>query len=237
MTQTLSNGQVTATSYTVNGLGIGTGVDYITVGGKVAQGTYEIPVNVDVDNWVKNAPAVITLKVVSPLTLNGEEISGEPITVKAGAQDIEIGSDYYAFMDMNSDNSFIVMPAYNAGSGWMQRKEDETAADIITLNYDEIKDLDTFQAHEPKYEIVGELPAGLTAEPIMTRPTGYNGLIYSSDINVGLKLTGELAAGTYEFTVKLTTYTVNRTGSGGNWIRATAGTEVVVEQPITLIVE
>ena len=237
VTQTLSGGSVTGTSYSLNGLTIATGTDAIIVAKSVPMGRYEIPVNVDCDNWVRNAPATIVLDVVSPLTFNGGVITGEPIALKEGAQEIEIASDYYAFMDMNSDNSFLVMPAYNDGSGWMQRDEDATAADIVTLNYDAIKDLDTFQAHEPKYEIVGELPEGLTCEAIMIRPTGYNGLTYSSDINVGLKLAGELAAGEYTFTVKLTTYTVNRTGSGGNWIRATAGTEVVVEQPITLVVE
>ena len=234
--QTLSRGQVTATSYTVNGLTIATGASIITVSGRVPMGEYQIPVNVDCDNWIKNAPATINLKVLSPLTFNGVDMTGEPITVAAGAQDITIASDYYAFMNKNSNTSFLVMTAYNDGSGWMQRKEDESAADIITLDYEAIKDLDTFQAHEPKYEIVGELPEGLTAEPILDRPLGYCGMPYSSDINVGLKLTGELPAGTYSFTVKLTTYTVNKP-SGGNWIRSTSGTEVVVEQPVTLVVE
>lgn len=235
--QTIAGGNVTAVAYTVNGLTIATGSNAITVAKTVPMGRYEIPVTIDCDNWVKNAPATIVLDVVSPLTINGVEGNADPIALKAGAQEIIIASDYYAYLDTQSDASFLCMSAYNDGSGWMQRDEDASAADIVTLNYDEIKDLDTFQAHEPKYEIVGELPAGLTAEAIVTRPTGYCGLPYSSDINVGLKLTGELAAGTYEFTVKLTTYTVNKTGSGGNWIRASAGTEVVVELPITLVVE
>ncbi len=236
-TQTLSGGKVTSTAYSMNGLTVTTGTDAVTVAGSVPMGEYPIPVSMDCDNWVKDAPAVIELKVVSPLTFNGSSLTGAPVTVKAGAQDITISSDYYAFMDLNSDNSFLVMPAYNDGSGWKQRDEDATAADIVTLNYDAIKDLDTFEAHEPRYEIVGSLPEGLSCEAVMIRPTGYNGLTYSSDINVGLRLTGDLPAGEYTFTVKLTTYTVNRTGSGGNWIRATAGTEVVVEQPITLIAE
>ncbi|MBQ4381414.1 MAG: glycoside hydrolase family 3 C-terminal domain-containing protein, partial [Oscillospiraceae bacterium] len=237
VSQTLSDGTVTATSYTVNGLTIATGGNAITVGRNVALGTYEIPVTVNCDNWVKNAPATIILKVVSPLTVNGEEISAEPINLRAGRQDITVSSDYYAYMNKHSDQTFLVMSAYNAGSGWMQRHEDESAADIVTLDYDAIKDLETFQAHEPKYEIVGDLPAGLTVTPIMDRPLGYCGLQYSSDINIGLKLTGNLAAGTYTFTVKLTTYTVNKTGTGGNWIRATAGTQVVVEQPVTIVVK
>lgn len=236
VTETLAGGAVTGTTFVKDGITLATGGNVITVGKNVALGEYEIPVVVTCDNWVKNAPATIKLSVVSPLTFNGVDMTGAPITVKAGAQDIVIASDYYAYMDKNSNTNFVVMAAYNDGSGWKQRHEDESASDIITLKYNEIKDLDTFEAHEPKYEIVGDLPAGLTATAIMTRPEGYCGLIYTSDINVGLKLTGNLEAGTYNFTVKLTTYTISKP-SGGNWIRSTGGTEVVVEQPITLIVE
>ena len=237
VTKTLDEeGVVTQTTYVHEGLTISTGSNVVTVAGSVALGLYEIPVTVRCDNWVTGANAVIKLNVVSPLTVNGEEITTAPIKVREGAIDLTIDSDYYAFMNKNSNTNFICITAYNDGSGWKQRREDESASDIITLDYDAIKDLPDFQAHEPKYEVIGDLPAGLTATPILDRPYGYCGLPYSSDINVGLKLSGTLAKGTYEITVKLTTYTVNKP-SGGNWIRSTGGTEVTVQQSFTIVVE
>jgi hypothetical protein len=208
--------------------------------GKLDLGDYTIPVTVTVDNWVKNASAEITVHVVSPLTLNGEDITAESktVTIKEGEKvDLEISSDYYAYMDKNSDASFIVMAAYNDGSGWKQRREDETAADIVTVDYDEIKDGENFQANEPKYEVIGA-PEGLIVELINEKPIGYSGLTYTSDINTGLKISGteNLAKGTYTFTIRLTTY-IQTKPTGGSWIRAGAGTKVVVEQTITIVVE
>ncbi|MBP5177534.1 MAG: hypothetical protein ILP02_03000 [Clostridia bacterium] len=231
-------GTIRSTSYVSNGITITTGGNVLTVGSSVALGEYEIPVTIKCDNWISGASAIIKLKVISPLTLNGEDLTGDDIVVKAGANNIDmtISSDYYAFMDKNSDAAFICMPAYNDGSGWKQRSEDESASDIITLNYEEIKDLATFQAREPSYAVISGLPEGVTATVIVTRPEGYCGLTYTNDIQVGLKLTGTLAAGEYDITVQFITNIINKP-TGGNWIRATSGTQVTVTYTLHIVVE
>ena len=157
---------------------------------------------------------------------------------------MEISSNYYAYG--NKTTSFFVYGAYKVGSqSWMQRKEDETAADIVTYDYakeiapylsiTDTTDPHYVQVHEPSYTITG-LPSGITATNIMVTPVGLCGLTYVSQIIDGIKLTGQAAAGTYPVTIVLQTYTLNNPGAGGNWIRASAGNSVRIELTIDLVV-
>ena len=210
----------------------------LTVGQEI-----ELAATATVDFWIKNVPTTIKIKVVSPLTVDGEEIDNLTINYKDG---LTFSSNYYAYE--NQTKSFIVASAYNVNNaGWMQRKEDETAADIVTYDYakeiapyltvgNELYDPSKVQIHEPSYTITG-LPEGITASNVMITPVGLCGLTYVSQIVDGIKLTGTAAAGTYDIVVKLQTYTLSNPGSGGMWIRAGAGTSVTVQLTIHLVIE
>ncbi|MBP5343265.1 hypothetical protein J6Y73_05005, partial [bacterium] len=226
-----------ANGITVNGT---TGV--VNLPNNLAIGEYEVNLTVTADFWVTNVPAKATIKVVSPLTVNGEEIDSLTINYTSG---MVFSSNYYGYGSKNT--SFFVFGAYNVNNqGWMQRKEDETAADIVTYDYakeiapyldpdNEMYNPSAVQIHEPSYTVTG-LPEGISVENVMVTPVGLCGLTYVSQVIDGVKLTGSATPGEYNVTVRLQTYTLGNPGNGGNWIRAGAGTSRTATITFKLVV-
>ena len=226
-----------------NGVSVNGSTGAVTVPSMTVGQEVEITATATADNWIKNLPTTIKIKAVSPLTANGKEIDN--LTIKY-ADGLTFSSDYYHYG--NVTKSFNVRAAYNVNnSGWMQRKEDETAADIVTYDYakeiapyltegNALYDPSKVQIHEPSYTITG-LPEGITASEVKITPVGLCGLTYVTQIVDGIKLSGTAAAGTYPIVLTLQTYTLGSTGNGGNWIRAGAGTSVRIVLNINLVIE
>lgn len=191
-------------------------------------GTYEIPVVVTCDTWVSNVQTTLQVRVVGPLTFNGSNICGDEtaITVRAGqAFDVTVASDIYSYY--NETPSGRVMH-------WFEDEEHgafvQHGDKFECLTY-EVTDSTT--KHVAKFEIVGDLPAGLSTEDIIISFIGKGATAY--DVNSGIKISGSIAtAGEYAITVRYTAPYVSWFGSG--WYSLPGG-EFILEQTFNIVVE
>ena len=121
---------------------------------------------------------------------------------------------------------------------WYHRDEDKSAADIVTLGNTGVADLSTLANLESSkiygYKVEG-LPAGLTAEYVMTNEMGWAGRSAYA-VNTSVKITGNCTAEAGEYTVTIT-LNVPYVSKGTNpWMRAAGTTLTQFVQTITIVV-
>lgn len=174
------------------------------------------------DSWINTAKNVtFKFRMKSDLRFNGTNIvDGGTVNVAAGALNATIdaeqlvyGSQLVVKETSRGASNQRIMNSYYFEGAWYHRDEDKSAADIVTLG-DNMADVTQFNLYE--YSITG-LPAGVTAEKVMTQELGWMGKS-SYEVNTSLKLTGNLTAGDYQVTVSLKVPYVSK---GTNpWMRA-----------------
>ena len=170
-----------------------------------AMGTYEVMVDMECDGYIAVKNVKLTIDVVSPIQVNGEKQIGAegeyPVIelTKDAAAELVIDSEpyaYQAFLDMGGWSPMQVTNYYGKQGKNYLRDEEKTHADGTTIPYAEAE-----EKFEVTYSIEGDLPAGLTAEPI----TGIaHGLRTNKPFEVvtGIKLAGTpTEAGEYVITV------------------------------------
>ncbi len=170
-----------------------------------AMGTYEVMVDMECDGYIAVKNVKLTIDVVSPIQVNGEKQIGAegeyPVIelTKDAAAELVIDSEpyaYQAFLDMGGWSPMQVTNYYGKQGKNYLRDEEKTHADGTTIPYAEAE-----EKFEVTYSIEGDLPAGLTAEPI----TGIaHGLRTNKPFEVvtGIKVAGTpTEAGEYVITV------------------------------------
>ena len=162
-------------------------------------------VDMECDGYIAVKNVKLTIDVVSPIQVNGEKQIGAegeyPVIelTKDAAAELVIDSEpyaYQAFLDMGGWSPMQVTNYYGKQGKNYLRDEEKTHADGTTIPYAEAE-----EKFEVTYSIEGDLPAGLTAEPI----TGIaHGLRTNKPFEVvtGIKLAGTpTEAGEYVITV------------------------------------
>lgn len=171
-----------------------------------AMGTYEVLVNMECDGYISVENVKLTINVVSPFQVNGENkvgLDGEYPVIKLAkdaAADVTIDSIPYAYQAMlaggSSWSGTQITNYYGKQGSLYLRDEEKTHADGTTIPYAEAEEL-----YELNYKVEGNLPAGITAEEIIGVA---HGLRTSKAFNVvtGIQLTGTpTEAGEYVVTV------------------------------------
>ena len=194
--------------------------------GWLAEGVYTVPVTVSCDSWVKNISSELTIRVVSGLTFNGENIAkDETIKVSAGAFEAVVASDYYSYYSETPDGRVMHWFEDEEHGAFVQHGDK-----FECLTY-EVTDETT--KHLAEFSVVGTAPDGITATKIEESFTGKGASSYM--INSGLKLSGTLEAGeTYVITVKYDIPLVRWFGSG--WYRL-PGSMTSIQQTFTIVAE
>lgn len=196
------------------------------------QGRYEVLVDMACDGYITVSNVKLTIDVVSPFQINGENVmgtaGGNPVIEIAQGQaaDIVIDSDPFAYQAFITQGQ--ITNWYTKNGAKYLRDEEKTHADGTTIPYDQVE-----EKHELSYEMVGALPAGLTVE-VMTG-TAY-GLRTSKafDIVTGLKINGT-ASTPGEYTVTVRENVPYCTAMAGIWLMPK--NELVVEQTFTIVVK
>ena len=184
------------------------------------------------DGYITVSNVKLTIDVVSPFQINGENVmgtaGGNPVIEIAQGQaaDIVIDSDPFAYQAFITQGQ--ITNWYTKNGAKYLRDEEKTHADGTTIPYDQVE-----EKHELSYEMVGDLPAGLTVE-VMTG-TAY-GLRTSKafDIVTGLKINGT-ASTPGEYTVTVRENVPYCTAMAGIWLMPK--NELVVEQTFTIVVK
>lgn len=169
-------------------------------------GTYEVLVNMECDGYISVENVKLTINVVSPFQVNGENkvgLDGEYPVIKLAkdaSTDVTIDSIPYAYQAMlaagSSWSGTQITNYYGKQGSLYLRDEEKTHADGTTIPYAEAEEL-----YELNYKVEGNLPAGITAEEIIGVA---HGLRTSKAFNVvtGIQLTGTpTEAGEYVVTV------------------------------------
>jgi hypothetical protein len=211
----------------------GFNVDNNIYGDFAAQGVYEVLVDMACDGYITVSNVKLTIKVVSPFQVNGENVMGangtNPIIELAQGQatEVVINSEPYAYQVMITQGQ--ITNWYTKSGGKYVRDEEKTYADGTTIPYSEAE-----EKHELNYELVGDLPAGLTAQ--IVTGTAY-GLRTNKpfEIVTGLEISGSTTAAPGEYTVTVQQYTPYCPLMWGVFL--TAGDEMTVEQTFTIIVK
>lgn len=209
-------------------------VDNNIYGSYAPQGTYEVMVDMECDGYITVSDVKLTINVVSPLQVNDELTIGvngnNPIIElsQGSAANVVIDSEPYGYQHTfgSGFSASIVTNWYTKNGSKYLRDEEKTHADGTTIPYAEVE-----EKHEVNYEVIGDLPAGLTAQPVVG--TGY-GLRTNKpfDIVTGIQLTGTPSqAGEYTVTVRATIPTC----SGTVWLNPDS--EIIVEQDFTIVVK
>lgn len=205
-------------------------------GDYVAQGTYKVKVNMSCDGYINVSNVDLTINVISPFQVNGEQVKGSDdknpiIEMTAGtAADITIDSEPFAYQAMlpSSGMSNQITNWYTKNGSKYLRDEEKTHADGTTIPYAEAE-----EKHELNYEIKGDLPDGITAEVLTGTAYGLR-TNKAFDVVTGIQLTGTPAeAGEYTVTVKENVpYCM---ALAGIWLMPTG--EMTVEQTFTIVVK
>ncbi len=199
-------------------------------------GTYEMTVDMACDGYINVSGVKLTVTVVSPFQVNGENVtvSGTEypvITLKAGeAADILFDSKPYAYQAMWGSGWSIsqITNYYGLNGSKYLRNEEKTHADGTTIAYE-----DAQEKYELFWEILDDLPAGLTAE--VQYGTAY-GLRTNKpfEIVTGIKLVGTpTEPGTYTITVTESAPVCS--AMAGIWLSPSS--ILVTNQTFTIVVE
>ena len=201
-----------------------------------AQGKYEVLVDMACDGYISASNVKLTINVVSPFQVNDEKVMGSdgqnPVIEMAQgeATHIMIDSDPFAYQATLSTGVLgnQVTNWYTKNGAQYLRDEEKTHADGTTIPYSEVE-----EKHELNYEIVGDLPAGVTAEVITG--TAY-GLRTNKPFEVvtGICLTGTPAAAG-EYTVTVRENVPYCMAMAGIWLMPRG--EITVEQTFTIVVK
>ena len=207
-----------------------------TYGDFPAMGTYEVLVNMTCDGYLSVNNVKLTVNVVSPYQVNGELQQGfedeAPVIslAKGEAADLTIDSiplAYQKFVNLTGSNLQITNFYTKQGSRYL-RDEEKTHADGTTIPYAEAE-----EKHEVTYTLEGNLPAGLTAEPIIGTAYGLR-TNKAFDVVTGIKVTGTpTKAGEYVVTVVTNLPLCN--AMAGIWL--SPSTEVTVTQSFVIEVK
>jgi beta-glucosidase len=213
----------------------------VVSGKPTVEGTYSVNVNLAIDGWVTST-AVLNITVKSAMHYNGEAVSSTgttatistnqayegKINVPALAYGNTVASDIVFW---GSHPSMLIVNYYTDHGTNYNRNEDKTASDIITIDADK----EGIEKHEYGYSITsGNLPEGITAEPVMKDWTGKANR-GSYQVVDYYKLSGTpTKAGTYTFDITLT---CPETMMMSGWLFASFGSATVTyTQTITLVV-
>lgn len=197
-----------------------------------AQGTYEVLVNMACDGYITAENVKLTVNVVSPFQVNGELVIGNagqnPVIElsQGGAADVTIESKPFAYQAFITQGQ--ITNWYTKNGAKYLRDEEKTHADGTTIPYSEVE-----EKHEIGYEIVGDLPAGVTAEVITGTAYGLR-TNKPFEIVTGIKLTGTPAA-TGEYTATVRVNAPYCTALSGIWLLPKD--ELTVEQNFTIVVK
>ena len=200
------------------------------------EGVYTVLVDMSCDGYITVSDVELTIYVISPFQVDGEEVmgdgeSGVAISMTAGESvDITIDSDTYAYQEFFTlgATEYQVTNWYTKNGSMYLRDEEKTHADGTTIAYDEAE-----EKHEVSYTIIGDLPEGVTAEVITG--TAY-GLRTNKEFEVvtGIELTGTpTEAGEYTITVQANIPYC--TAMAGIWLSPSG--ELTVEETFTITVE
>ena len=199
----------------------------------------------DCDSWIKNKNVTFKFAVQSDLTVNGKNIvDGQKINVaRNSAYTATIAAASLRYGNQLAitarGNNMRIMNAYMGLDGsWYHRDEDKSAADIVTLGNTGVADLSTLANLDSSkiygYKVEG-LPAGLTAEYVMTNEMGWAGRSAYA-VNTSVKISGNCTAEAGEYTVTIT-LNVPYVSKGTNpWMRAAGTTLTQFVQTITIVV-
>lgn len=181
----------------------GRGADNNIYGAYPAQGRYEVLVDMSCDGYITATGVKLTIDVVSPFQVNGENVMGigganPTIELSQGqTADITIDSKPFAYQAFITQGQ--ITNWYTKNGAKYLRDEEKTHADGTTIPYSEVE-----EKHELNYEIVGDLPAGLTAQVITGTAHGLR-TNKAFDVVTGIQITGTpSAAGEYQITVRRT---------------------------------
>lgn len=197
-----------------------------------AQGTYEVLVNMACDGYITAENVKLTVNVISPFQVNGELVMGSggqnPVIElsQGSAADVTIDSKPFAYQAFITQGQ--ITNWYTKNGAKYLRDEEKTHADGTTIPYSEVE-----EKHEIGYEIVGDLPAGVTAEVITGTAYGLR-TNKPFEIVTGIKLTGTpSAAGEYAATVQVNVPYC--TALAGIWLMPKD--VLTVEQTFTIVVK
>lgn len=211
----------------------GRGVDNNIYGEYPAQGTYEVLVDLSCDGYISAQNVPLTIEVVSPFLVNGEDVTDSSvITIKSGeAAELVINSEalaYQAHLTKASAPQVITNWYIMNGTRYL-RNEEKTHADGTTID---IKDAEEF--HILTYTVDGEIP-GLTVA--YTEGTAYGqNTAKAITVNTGAVLSGvPTVPGTYTITV--TEHVPYAAALAGIWLMPSLGGEKDFTQTITIVVE
>lgn len=208
------------------------------VNGNVVSGTptteadYQVNVNLTVDGWVTST-AVLNIHVRSAMQLNGESIStGEANATLTSGEYTELTIDTPSLAYGNMIGSSLIVNWYTYDFTNYNRDEDKTASDLITIDESLVTDPD--DRHEYGYSYSGNLPTGLTWEPVYKTWAGLSNR-GSYEVVDHILLSGTpTQPGSYTFTVTLTAPT---TMYMSGWLFASFGcSETTYTQEITIVV-
>ena len=196
------------------------------------QGSYEVLVDMACDGYITVNNVKLTVNVISPFQVDGQQVMGSgdqnPIIqlTQGSAANVTIDSEPFAYQAFISQGQITNWYTKN-GSQYL-RDEEKTHADGTTIPYSEVE-----EKHELNYEIVGDLPAGVTAEVITGTAYGLR-TNKPFEIVTGIRLTGTpSAAGEYTVTVRENVpYCM---ALAGIWLMPRS--EITVEQTFTIVVK
>ncbi|MBO5481154.1 MAG: glycoside hydrolase family 3 C-terminal domain-containing protein [Clostridia bacterium] len=180
----------------------------------LGEGEYKVPVTVTCDTWVKNISTELVIRVVNPLTINGNNIAGDEValTVKAGADiNATVGSDYYAYYTEHSSGR--VMHWFNSEEhGDYVQPGDRFECLAYPPEEADTSYLTAFRLVSVK-DAADQDVTGITGEAVKAQFIGKGMSAY--EIVTGIKLSGSFAtAGTYYVTVEYDVPMVSWFGSG-----------------------
>ena len=201
------------------------------------QGTYKVLVNMACDGYISVENVTLTIDVVSPFQVNGENVSGidganPVINLKAG-EETELAIDsqalaYQAFLTSGGFMPWQVTNWYVKQGGRYLRNEEKTHADGVTIDISEAEEF-----HEVAYTVEGEIPGMEVSYP---EGTAY-GLRTNKPITVktGAVLAGAPEAGTYTITVSANI--PYAPALAGIWLMPAMGGELTFSQSFDVVVE
>ncbi len=200
-----------------------------------ALGTYEVLVDMACDGFIKISDVPLTINIVSPIQVNGENVQGMDganpvITLEAGKEaQLVFDSKPFAYQAMWSAGRMAsqVTNWYVKDGAKYLRNEEKTHADGITIAIE-----DAQEKHEVNYTITGDIPTGMTVETLIGTAHGLR-TNKPFEVVTGIQLSGAPAAG--EYTITISENVPVCTALSGIWLLP--GTEMTVEQTFTIIVK
>lgn len=176
----------------------------VITGKPTQEGTVTVPVTYSLDGWVTSS-ANLVINVRSAIHVDGKAISTGKSAGKFDKSNVSMKVDvpalaYFTELPGGFAPNLIVNAYKNPNGKWMQRDEDKTAADIITMDASKATD-----KREYNYSIT-KLPKGLTAK-VVTKTVMGKANRSSYEVPDYVMITGSAEAGEYSFDLDLTYYT------------------------------